>query len=177
MMQAFDSDIQIDLPEYATFRKFDDHATHGIGWLKKVDFIIEEPRRYIFVEVKNFDNPAAPEERKAAGADAFRRGSIDQDLSGKFVDSHFYEKAMGRANKPIDYVVLAEATILDGRQYENRTRALRDRLPPDGPKIDGIYRPWANPFVKSVLVLNIEKWNLYLPAYPACLIPPQSAPP
>ena len=96
MMQAFESGIQIDLPEYATFRKFDDHATHGIDWLKKVDFIVEEPRRYLFVEVKNFDNAAAPDERKTAGADEFRRGLIDQDLSGKFVDSYFYEKAMGR---------------------------------------------------------------------------------
>ena len=88
-MKTFEeSGIRLEFPDTAQVRKFDDPQTHGHvrrHTMKAVDFIVERPDEFLFIEVKNipeFDG----------------RG-----LGQKFRDSFLYEWADGRADKPIIY--------------------------------------------------------------------------
>ena len=46
-------DLEITISEGESARKFDDQPAHGVSYMKAVDFVVELPDRYIFIEVKD----------------------------------------------------------------------------------------------------------------------------
>ncbi len=161
--------IAIAVPPHANFRLFDDHGSHGINWLRKVDFVVEEPSRYLFIELKDYENPGSSPQTQSNDRQRFFKGAIDQELCEKFVDSYFYETAAGRADKPVDYYILAE-TRSELRLLNKRSDALLRQLPRNGPMLASGLELWKRPFLRSLLVLNVEQWNHYLPDYPVSII-------
>lgn len=127
--------------------------------MKAVDFIVELPNRYLFIEFKDPEN--APSERRERFVERLTSDRLDKDLVYKYRDSFLYEWAAGRADKPVDYLVLI-ALDLDKAALSNRTDQLRRRLPLRGPKS----KPWPRPIVASCGVFNLRSWNERFPDYP-----------
>jgi hypothetical protein len=148
--------LEITFNNVLDVRKFDDH---GLTCMKAVDFLVELPDRYLFIEFKD------PEDADTfpGGADpiqAFRRGELDQDLKYKYRDSFLYEWAAGRADKPSYYYVLVALRWLGTADLTRRTMALQQALPVGG------VSAWVRSIVSDCGVFNIASWNRTFPNYP-----------
>ena len=138
--------LRLKFPEGVRAWKFDDAAAHGVGNMRRVDFIAELGDEFLFIEIKS----GLP----------LRGGNVVE----KFRDSLLYELAEGRANKPIRYFVLVGSEE-SGVKLSYSTRRLRTRLPKDGP----FGRPWKKSplLVAECLVVDIATWNRWFPRFPA----------
>ncbi len=158
-----EKELQIELPDSASGRKFDDGAIHGLTHcMKAVDFIVELDDRILFIECKDPDNPKAPEKDRQAFLAELLSGKLDADLKTKYRDSFLYEWGCGRVTKPIYYLVLIAACVLTEADLLARTDALRRQIPVLGPG----NKPWKKPLVAGCAVMNIETWNKKLPHFP-----------
>ena len=157
-----EEDLQIDVKNATDAKKFDD-ASHGLSHcMKAVDFIVERPDRYLFIEFKDPQNPASAAQRQVDFQRNFLRGKLDQDLQYKYRDSFLYEWAEGRADKPIDYLVLIALDSLTAAHLLTRTEDLKRKLPVQ----KSTSGPWVRPFVRSCALFNLASWNSKLPDLP-----------
>lgn len=155
-------DLQITITDAVCARKFDD-ASHRLSHcMKAVDFIVELPDRYLFIEFKDPQNPNASKENRKDFIERFKTGCMDNDLTRKYRDSFLYEWGEGRADKPVDYLVLVALDTLPTPLLRHRRRELERKLPMNGPG----GHPWPRPIAKSCAVFNIEMWNKQFPGYP-----------
>ena len=155
-------DLQITITDAVCARKFDD-ASHRLSHcMKAVDFIVELPDRYLFIEFKDPQNPNASKENRKDFIERFKTGCMDNDLTRKYRDSFLYEWASGRADKPVDYLVLVALDTLPTPLLRHRRRELERKLPMNGPG----GHPWPRPIASSCAVFNIEMWNKQFPGYP-----------
>ena len=162
MTVLIEDDLQITITDAVCARKFDGDC-HGLSHcMKAVDFIVELPDRYLFIEFKDPQDPEAPTECTDTYRERFVKGEFDNDFIYKYRDSFLYEWASGRADKPVDYLVLVALDSLDTGFLTQRTDALKRNLPLKGPP----NLPWPHPIAKSCAIFNIEAWNRYLPEYP-----------
>lgn len=157
-----EDDLQVTFPNVVSARKFDG-PDHGLSHcMMAVDFIVELPDRYLYIEFKDPQNPAGSDPEGGAYLQRFKQGQIDEDLQYKYRDSFLYEWAAGRADKPVDYLVLVALDTLTSLHLMRRQEALRQKLPLQGPR----GRPWSRPFVNGCAVFNLESWNSRFPQYP-----------
>lgn len=153
-----------DAIKIVDWRKFDG-ANHGLSdCMKAVDFIIELSDRYQFIEIKD---PQHPQSSASDYRQRFNGGSIDRDLYIKYRDTFLYEFASGRADKPIDYLMLIALDTLKPADLLNRQRTMQRKLPLSGP--DG--REWRHPIVNGCAVFNVDTWNRHFPYYQVKRIP------
>ena len=117
--------------------------------------------RYVFIELKDPQDPNVPEERRLEIVEEFRRRNINNELSYKYRDSFLYEWASGRADKPVQYIVLIAVDDMQSGDLAVRTSALQRDLPVSGPHGNA----WNRPFVSECAVFNIESWNRQFPMY------------
>ena len=129
--------------------------------MKAVDFVVELPERFLFVEIKDPDASQVPEANAEEFRNRFKQGQLDESLKYKYRDSFLYEWASGRAHKPIDYFVLI--TGIDKKVLLSRLDALERKLPSLGPNS----LPWCRPIVSRFGIFNMETWNDRFPNYPA----------
>ena len=127
--------------------------------MKAVDFVIEFSDRYLFIEIKDPDQNPRPSEH-AEFIRKLEKGAIDEELKYKYRDSFLYEWAAGRAEKPVDYLVLIALGSLDSAQLLRRGDALRNKLPAGLPGAS----PWKRPIVRTCGVFNIASWNRRFPS-------------
>ena len=157
-----EGDLKVEFNDVCDARKFDD-ASHGLSHcMKAVDFIVERPDCYLFVEFKDLQNPRIPAQNSENIIQGFLRGTIDEDLKYKYRDSFLYEWASGRADKPVDYLVLVSLDSLTEIELVARTDDLNRKLPLQKRKTN----PWTRPFVRSCTVFNLDSWNCILPGFP-----------
>ena len=152
-----EGNLQITINNAVDVRKFDD-ADHGLSHcMKAVDFVVEFSDHYLFIELKD-----PPPEAHGEYTQRFQSGNLHEDLKYKYRDSFLYEWAAGRADKPIDYLVLVALDALDGSHLLTGQEALGRKLPVLGPGS----RPWPRPIVRGCGVFNIASWNRHFPNYP-----------
>lgn len=157
-----EEDLQIEVKDAINATKFDD-ASHGLSHcMKAVDFIVERPDCYLFIEFKDPQNPGSAAQRQGVFQQNFLRGKLDQDLQYKYRDSFLFEWAEGRADKPIDYLVLIALDSLTAAHLLTRTEDLKRKLPVQ----KSTSSPWKRPFVRSCAVFNLAAWNSKLPDLP-----------
>ena len=158
-----EGNLQITIPNATGFRKFDDGTTHGLTHcMKAVDFIVELPDYFLFIEVKDPENPLAMSEDRTQFVNEFKSGKIDENLKYKYRDSFLYEWASGRVNtKPIFYYVLIAIKNLSAADLLIRTEELKRKLPLHGPASG----EWKHPIINGCAVFNIASWNKKLPKY------------
>ena len=142
-----------------TAEKFDDQASHGLYYMKAVDFIVEEDNFMAFIEIKDLENPSAPEANRIRDRERFLSEKLDSDLYYKYRDTFLYQWACNRPDKPICYWVIIALSELTKVQLTTRTRRLQEKLPLEGPP-SGI---WNRPIVKECMVYNIETWKQHHP--------------
>ena len=162
-----EGNLEITINGKANARKFDD-ASHGLSHcMKSVDFIVELPDRYMFIEVKDPQAPQATGKARDKFFQKFQSGQIDEELKYKYRDSFLYEWASKRVDKPVDYLVLIALDDALQPLLLTRKDALERKLPLRGPKS----RLWPRPIVRGCGVFNITSWNRHFPEYPVRRLP------
>ena len=160
MIALTEGNLEISITDAVNARKFDDDS-HGLSHcMKAVDFIIELPDRYLFIEFKDPENPNIPDQYRASAVQNLRDSELDEELKYKFRDTFIYEWAAGRADKPVDYFVLIAVNDrpLLSRRLDLLERNLPQRLPPSV--------AWIQPLVHRCGVFNVDDWNAEFPEYP-----------
>ena len=157
-----EGDLQIDFPQNVKARRFDG-ARHGLSHcMKAVDAIVEENDEILFIEFKDPEHPGAKKEDEEKFFEELRSGELDRKLIYKYRDSFLYEWASGNVNdKKIHYCVLIAIAKLAAAELDERTNALKRKLPLAGPS-SGI---WKRRIVENCVVLNIAAWNKHFPHY------------
>ena len=155
-----EGDLQIAIDDAVAARRFDDD-NHGLSHcMKAVDFIVELPDMYLFMEFKDPDNPRARPENRREFIQGFQGGELDEELKYKYRDSFLYEWASGRADKPVRYYVLVAIDDLTEADLQARTEDLRRKLPATG------LASWSRSIVEDCYVFNIRSWNRHLSDFP-----------
>lgn len=145
-----ENDLAFDFGPEASAIRFDDDALHQPSTLKRVDFIAELSDRYIFLEVKDPDNPAA------TNPEAFRTkllgGNLIPELAGKYRDSIWFRALSGKAVKPVHYVVLLSMASLEPALLVAKQDELQRSLPIS-------HVDWSDPCAQACVILNFDQYK------------------
>lgn len=134
---------------------------HGVP-MKGVDIVAEFDDAYVFVEMKDFDDPArydtnffSTEEELGNKRADFRW--LKNNLKYKYRDTYLYRHAEHKVDKPIHYICLL---TFDNALNITMQKALRKELP-----VGLASKRWKQEIVKSCQVLNVTKWNENFPKW------------
>ncbi|WP_300460127.1 hypothetical protein [Desulfobacula sp.] len=125
---------------------------HGLSHaMKAVDLIVELENDYLFIEVKDFNEP-----------DDYFDGNyfnhLREVLKQKYRDTFLYRWAENKINKPIRYLCLL---TLDNALTSRMNKEIKKQLPVGRP----ISR-WEKAIAQSSVVVNIDRWNHNFPKWP-----------
>ncbi len=135
---------------------------------KAVDFIVELPDRFLFIEIKDPQHPSAKSRDRQRFVQDFQSGGLDEELKYKYRDSFLYQWACGSVKeKPIYYFVVVALDSLTEADLLTRTEALKRQLPLQGPS-SGV---WRQRIVEDCAVFNLRTWNSKLPQYQIRRVP------
>jgi len=148
MKNIQEGDLIFDVTTAVNVERFDDNRLHGSkSTIKRVDFIIEHPKEFIFLEVKDPDMPGA------SNPEQFRQdllgGNLIPDLAGKYRDTIFFSSLRKAYEKPIIYIVLICMKSLDDALLLAKTDALKGALPMT-------HKSWSKNSVDSCVILKLE---------------------
>lgn len=143
--------------------KFDDSNTHGLtGYdMKAVDFIIEYADKYVFLELKDPDNPDTRSRNRDTFKEELKSGVFRTKVAKKYRDSFLYRWAQEKVDKPIHYYVLICWRRLDSQQYLALTDNLKKYLPQKSSE------KWTRKLAEKCVVLSLTDWNKQ---FPDCII-------
>jgi len=150
-------DLELSISGALNARKFDERATHGVSFMKAVDFVVEYPEHYYFIEFKDPQHPGSELTDDQALIDYYQSEKIDDELIYKYRDSFLFEWAAGRADRDVYYLVLIAIEHLTSADLDKKKRDLDRKLPV------GIQNTWERPIVSGCGVLNIATWNRNFP--------------
>lgn len=149
-MKLTEGDLEFDFTGALGAFKFDDGRTHATSSVQAVDFIVEYPDCYRFVEVKDPDQPGATNPQ--AFIDKFRSGKLVRSLAGKYRDSCFFRGCEGKNPKKIEYVVLLAMDVLDAAMLLSKQNELHRSIPLR-------HSNWLQDSASICLVLNMNQWR------------------
>lgn len=151
-------DIQFNFSDAINACKFDDEKTHGLSYcMKSVDFIVELQDRYLFVEVKDPNNPNAQSQAVQDFKQKCTSGELRNDLKAKFRDTFIYKWAEKTQDKPIYYLCLI---TLDDVLLLTLNDDLKKHLP-----IASVPQKWSRSIAQACHMLNIASWNKIFPQW------------
>lgn len=175
-MKLREAELEFDFTKARTVTRLDDPELQRPEGMSFVDFIVEDGRHLVMLEVK--DPSCKPKGRdaraqaklelnraeflEALGKDTL----ISQKLTPKARDSYTWLHLMKRDTKPILYVFLlgvSELAIDPALLLGFKDRLLA-RLRKEAAE------PWARHYVTDCLVLTEETWNNAFPQYPLARI-------
>ena len=144
---------------------------HGAP-MKGVDIVAEFEEAYVFIEMKDYDDPsgydvlsAATEDERHARQDSFKW--LKNYLKYKFRDSCLYRYAEQKMDKPVHYICLI---TFDNALNSRLQKALKQELP-----VGRVSRRWVKALAKSCHVVNVAKWNENFPKWPVSYLAPAAA--
>lgn len=172
-MKVTEAQLEVEFQTASDIVKFDslNQLTHS---LKGVDFIVTLPDRYIFLEIKDPQNPNAKPEDVQKSKKKFNEELQSENrslLKSKCCDTLLYKLATQDIewDKPIYYYVLIAfdpQNSLDNRLLLNLLDYLKKALPiviPGGRgKVDLKFAKQKTRFIQGCGVFNIETWNQHL---------------
>ena len=131
--------------------------------MKAIDIIAEFSNAYVFIEMKDFDDPDMYNTEIVAGEDDLRTKRdhfkwLKNYLKYKYRDSYLYRNAEGKVNKPIHYICLLS---FDNALNLTMQKILRKELP-----VGKASRRWQKEIVRSCQVMNLDTWNSSFPKWP-----------
>ena len=151
MKQFHEGDLIFNVTDFKSREHFDDDNIIGtLPTIKRVDFIFEDDNKFIFVEVKDPDDPDASNVAKFIGE--FQDGSLFCDLASKYRDTLFFTSLRQEYTKPISYIILIAMESMDAGMLLGGTEKLKGALPVSHPK-------WSKESVESCIMLNLEGFN------------------
>lgn len=168
-MKLRERDLEIDFTDAIDAIVFDQMKPglpnyHGVGQMHRVDFVVELPDAFLFVEVKDPGNPKARPEGLAKFYGELNDGTLGQTFAAKFIDTFLYRWAEDLVYKPVHYVSLV--TLNDDALFPNFSDEIARRIPPMG----NVVPRWKRPLAVNCQVFSIELWNAVFPKWPATRI-------
>jgi hypothetical protein len=135
---------------------------HGLP-MKAVDIVAEFETAYVFVEMKDFDDPEIYNEALTGDEQDVesKRKSFNwlkNYLKHKYRDSYLYRHAEQKVDKPIHYLCLL---TFDNALNDRMQKALKLELP-----IGKASHRWQAEIANSCQVLNVDRWNRNFPKWP-----------
>lgn len=135
---------------------------HGAP-MKGVDIVAEFAEAYVYVELKDLDDPsiydvlgASTQDETKSKQDSFKW--LKNYLKYKFRDSYLYRHAEQKVDKPIHYVCLIN---FDNALNSRMQKSLKEELP-----VGKKSRRWVQALATSCHVVNLDKWNENFPKWP-----------
>lgn len=135
---------------------------HGLP-MKAVDIVAEFSDAYLFVEMKDFNDPAIYD---ALSSDSVELTTKKRDnfkwlknyLKYKYRDTYLFRHAEQKVDKPIHYICLL---TFENALNMTMQKALRKELP-----VGVASKRWKQEIVTSCQVVTISKWNENFPKWP-----------
>jgi len=159
--------LSFDFPDAIDVFKFDETDAskptfHGAP-MKAVDLIVEMKEIYLFIEIKNYNDPgiydipiSIDRENPKKKRDHFNQ--LKDYLKYKFRDTYLYRYAEDKVDKPILYLCIIN---FDNTLNSEMCKFLRYELPVGKPT-----ERWKREIVQNCHVLNIAAWNKRYPKWP-----------
>lgn len=145
-----ENELEFDFSSAMEAIIFDDDALHNPSTMKRVDFIAEYTDRFVFLEIKDPDQP------EAANPVAFKTklltGNLIPDLAGKYWDSYWFRNHSGKVTKPIHYVVLISMASLEPALLLAKQDELKKSLPIT-------HKDWSAPCAAGCAILNLDQYK------------------
>jgi hypothetical protein len=131
--------------------------------MKAVDIVAEFDNAYVFVEMKDFNDPAAYNVKDFATEDELKKKRdgfkwLKNYLKYKYRDSYLFRHAEQKVEKPIHYICLL---TFDNALNTAMRKVLTKELP-----VGLTSKRWKREIVKSSQVVNVSKWNENFPKWP-----------
>jgi len=162
-MDGFSFDFSDAIDAFIFDEKDESKATyHGLP-MKSVDIIVELASAYLFVEMKDFDNPELYKELSADNADVNKEKHgnfqwLKNYLKYKYRDSYLFRHAEDKVDKPIYYICLL---TFDNVLNNVMQKSLSQELP-----VGLASKRWKKAIVENCQVVNVVKWNKNFPQWP-----------
>ncbi|MBH9740668.1 hypothetical protein [Vibrio navarrensis] len=153
MSKLAEEDLEFDFSDARQAFRFDCDDLHGASSkAQRVDFIAEYDDYYLFIEVKDPDNPGAsnPEAFMAK----LRNQKLEKSLAGKFRDTLFFRHLTSEhnQNKSIKYVVLLSCTAIEPAMLMAKRDLLYREIPLENPA-------WRNHRVADCILVNLQQYR------------------
>jgi hypothetical protein len=166
-VDGFSFDFKDALDAFVFDEKDKSKRTYHGQPMKAVDIVAEFNEAYVFVEIKNYDDPAiyddasfSDEEDQKKIRDGFKW--LKNYLKYKYRDSYLYRHAEHKVDKPIHYICLLN---FDNALNTRIQKTLRKEIP-----VGKTSKRWKQALLASCQVLNLEKWNQEFTKWPATRI-------
>lgn len=135
---------------------------HGAP-MKGVDIVAEFDEAYVYIELKDYDDPSIYDVLGASTDDEMRSRQngfrwLKNYLKYKFRDSYLYRHAEQKVEKPVHYICLIN---FDNALNSRMQKSLKQELP-----VGRTCRRWVQALATSCQVLNLDKWNENFPKWP-----------
>ena len=121
--------------------------------MKGVDIVAEFDAAYVYIEMKDYDDPSAydvvratSDDEKRSRQDSFKW--LKNYLKYKYRDSYLYRHAEQKVDKPIHYICLI---TFDNALNTRMQKALKQELP-----VGKSPRRWVQTIATSCQVVNLE---------------------
>jgi hypothetical protein len=163
-VDGFSFDFTDALDAFVFDEKDTSKSTYHGQPMKAVDIVVELDTAYLYVEIKDFNDPGAYNTKAFSDEDDLRKKRdgfrwLKNYLKYKYRDSYLYRYAEQKVEKPIHYICLL---AFDNALNTTMQKALRKELP-----IGKASRRWKQELVNSCQVVNLEKWNRNFSKWPA----------
>lgn len=145
---------------------------HGAP-MKAVDIIAEFKEAYVFIELKDYDDPSIYDIRDTGTVEETRARQegfkwLKNYLKYKFRDSFLYRCAEHKIDKPVHYVCLL---TFDNALNSRLQKLLKSELP-----VGKVSERWKQALAESCQVVNVDKWNENFPKWPVARLAESVAP-
>ena len=135
---------------------------HGAP-MKAVDIVAEFKDAYVYVELKDYDDPSVYDVLNATMDDEISDHQknfkwLKNYLKYKFRDSYLYRHAEEKVEKDVHYICLV---TFDNALNSRMQESLKKELPVGKPS-----RRWIRELATSCKVVNLDKWNKNFPKWP-----------
>jgi hypothetical protein len=129
-----EGNLRFDFSAFTYVERFDDEQNNPNG-LKSVDFVLEDTEVMYFIEVKDFQNPKAPEERKELDFNMLtkndeKRLMFSIEMGAKIKDSLLQKYALGQKFiKKVCYLLFINLDKLSARDRGRLKEQIKGYIP------------------------------------------------
>jgi len=171
-MKQREGEFEFDFTAAQSVEKLDSPLKQKPEGMKLVDFVVEEERRLIMIEIKDPSGKAKGGDPDAEKGLQHNRTEyvkklqnntlIIEELTPKARDSYSYLHLMKRDTKPILYVFLLgiDKLAIDHFLLLDVKERLLKRLRKEADQ------PWRRDYVSDCVVLTEKTWSATFPEYP-----------
>jgi hypothetical protein len=161
-MQIDVDNYRFDFVDVIEAYKFDEPDNlsphyHGVTQLKAVDVMVELSNKYLFIEIKTFDD----ETLSSLRATDEHKTWLKNNLKTKYRDTFLYRYCEGKLKKPITYICLLN---FDSILLSHFRKILKKEIPEGNQNKNR----WKKTILDKLLVVDANAWNRNLQEYGTC---------